>query len=100
MTLCIGALCNFGNAKAVLTYDTMASTATAQAQNAFKVEKLGRRWWALIAGIISDARELAGVYRGHLASVEDSLTDDEALENLREPANIYHERLRNTYHVG
>ena len=63
MTLCTGALCNLGNTKAVVAFDTMASTTIAQAENAFKFEKLGKRWIALIAGRISDARELAGVYR-------------------------------------
>jgi hypothetical protein len=95
MTLCIGALCNYGNAKAVLTYDTMASTGTAQAENAFKLEKLGRRWWALIAGNISEARELAGIYRSHLSGVEETLGGDDALDQLREPAAVFHERLRN-----
>jgi 20S proteasome alpha/beta subunit len=95
MTLCIGALCGFGNAKVVLRYDTMATTATAQAQNAFKVEKLGKRWWAMIAGSISDARELAGVYRKHLAGIEQDLTEDNTLDKLRKAAFEYQERIRN-----
>ncbi len=82
MTLCTGALCNLGNTKAVVAFDTMASTNIAQAENAFKFEKLGKRWIALIAGRISDARELAGVYRQHLKPIEDALKEDDALEEL------------------
>lgn len=96
MTLCTGALCNLGNTKAVVAFDTMASTNIAQAENAFKFENLGKRWIALIAGRISEARELAGVYRQHLKPIEYDLKEDNALEELRKPAQQYLDRVRNS----
>lgn len=93
MTLCIGALCQPLETLVVVAYDTMGTSNIAEAENIHKLERIGKYWWALLAGEdVSTARELIALFRGHLGkrpgddreALEERL-DDDALEALRKP---------------
>ena|SRR5579862_8658893 len=104
MTLCIAALAtvNREDSAAVVAFDSMVSTNIATAENTFKLERLGRRWWALFSGVVPAARELAGYYRTHFDStdaegvrLEDKLREDDAVGALKIPVERYYEDHRN-----
>lgn len=94
MTLCIGALCDWYEPKIVVAFDAMASTDQATVENTAKMEMIGNRWWALLAGEVPYTRELMAVYRGHLKDIEKTLNSDNAFEELCKPAEEYLDRVR------
>jgi hypothetical protein len=78
----------------VVAFDMKVSNDLTSSENAFKMEKLGRLWWALIAGDVSTARELGGVYRRYLAIHEHEIDQDNVLEHLHIPAESFLDLLR------
>jgi hypothetical protein len=95
MTLCIGAMCELDAPKIVVSCDLKGSTEVGSAENVYKLEKLSNLWWALIAGTVSTARELATYYRTYLMAHEGEINFDNALEYLHRPAEIFKDVARN-----
>jgi len=99
MTLCIAAICQDGEETAVvLALDRRVETSTTSSENETKMETLTDDWLALLAGNdLAQARELAQCYYTFLKDKANTLTYDNAVEELRSPANEMRRRLADNY---
>jgi 20S proteasome alpha/beta subunit len=94
MTLCIAALCQSDDKRAaVLGFESRGETAIASTDYVWKLESIGHGWTALIAGLVSDAREAAGIFREFFDLRAQTMTDNNASDLLREPANRFRRAL-------
>lgn len=103
MTLCIAAACREyaedgplgGEERVVLAHDHRVETWTFSAETEYKFDYLHNHWVALLAGTVSQARELMDIYRPLFRKVE--FTDENCLENLRKPPAEMRRRMANAY---
>jgi 20S proteasome alpha/beta subunit len=98
MTVCIALKAQHsGTPHIVICADQMISPVYTSAETGWKVVPLSRGFTALIAGDVSDARELSGIYR-QLTFVRE-VTDENALELLRDGLQQFKSKLASQYCV-
>jgi hypothetical protein len=101
MTLCIAALCDRSDASAerrvIVSFDSRVETPIASANTEFKLKRLSRRWIALLAGDLALAREIAIAYGDLLSTIENGVTEENALQHLYAPLNDVRAREADRY---
>lgn len=98
MTLCIGALAQIPSPLSpciVLCFDRKVSTESFSSESEYKHHWLSRQFVALASDRPARAKELADIYRHQLEKVE--VTQNNALEVLREPVMILKRNIANSY---
>lgn len=96
MTLCIGALAQApGGQCIVLCFDSKVSTDEFSSESEYKFRRLSNQLVGLFADSPGRAKELALIYERYLKTVE--LTEENAVEHLRQPFSELKPRLANSY---
>ncbi len=96
MTLCIGALAQApGGQCIVLCFDSKVSTDEFSSESEYKFRRLSNQLVGLFSDSPGRAKELALIYERYLKTVE--LTEENAVEHLREPFSELKNRLANNY---
>jgi 20S proteasome alpha/beta subunit len=98
MTLCIAALCKEAIPTAsciVLCFDSKVATESFASETEHKFHVLSNRIMALAADRPGRARELAGIFRDHLSTVQ--ITDSNLLDVLREPLQKFKRKIAAAY---
>jgi hypothetical protein len=99
VTLCTAAqgFFRFPADRVVVAFDKRVETAIASSETEFKFEGLSRYWIALLAGPISQARELTRLYSQTLRAAERDITRDNVLETLFKPLNEFRSKMAERY---
>jgi 20S proteasome alpha/beta subunit len=101
MTLCIAAHCHEAGAyRIALCFDRKGTSGSGSSETIHKYEHIGGQLRALLAGTVSEARELADIYRQHFSSGPlPSANLSTLLEEMRKPAALYRSR-KISAHIG
>jgi hypothetical protein len=101
MTLCIVAHCHEAGAyRIALCFDRKASSDMGSSESLWKYVHISNHFRGLIAGTVSEARELADIYKQHFTSGPlPFLSPSCLIEELRKPAALYRSR-KISAHIG
>ncbi len=93
MTLCIAAHCLWDGKPAIVSaFDERVETDAASANSEIKYAPINKYWGGLLAGPVSQARELIDLYKEQLANAAD-ITSTNVIEQLRIPLRVMKQRL-------